>query len=349
MELDVNEESELFHSTFNAAGECANFIDISNMDGVQWRASRSKGLGGSDAGTVIGVNPFKGVMQLWFEKTGQIQAPNLDDNEAVYWGNTLEDVVAQEFSRRAGVPVWTSPYMFQSKTHPWMLLNADRLTIDPETREPAMLECKTAGFFAGDEWDNDHIPERYEAQCLHGAHVLGFDHIFIAVLIAGQKFSYRKINVDNGVVADLVTAEENFWVNNVEGMIPPPPDGSDGCTDLLRDMWPHVDGALDINDTDVNDLRSYIKHRDAAKEHDELKKVAANRIRSRLQDKEIGLFDGVQVVSNKQQSRRTVNWEGALREAAFALGVTVDELVEKYSKESKHRTLRVSSKKLEGM
>lgn len=336
-------------SLFAAASESSDFIDISNMDSVQWRHSRSKGLGGSDAGTVIGVNHFKGAFQLWMEKTGQIPAANLDDNEAVYWGNQLEDVVAQEFSVRAEVPVYTSPYMFRSKTHPWMLLNVDRLTVDPETGEPALLECKTAGFFAGDEWEGDHIPERYEAQVYHAAHVLGFDHAFIAVLIAGQRFEWRKITLDKTVMANIVKAEQNFWLNHVEAMVPPPPDGSDSCTDVLRDLWPVVDGVADIDETVVSDLRAYVEHRDKANEHNDLKKVAANRIRARLEDKEVGLFNGVQLVSNKQASRTVTDWEGALTEVALALDLSVEDLIEKHSKQSTYRTLRVSSKKLEGV
>ena len=37
----------------------------------KWLELRKNGIGGSDAGVVVGVNPWKNRFQLWMEKTGQ--------------------------------------------------------------------------------------------------------------------------------------------------------------------------------------------------------------------------------------------------------------------------------------
>jgi len=37
--------------------------DILSHD--EWLEARSKGLGGSDAGTILGTNPYKGRLELW--------------------------------------------------------------------------------------------------------------------------------------------------------------------------------------------------------------------------------------------------------------------------------------------
>jgi len=44
---------------------------------------------------IMGVNPWRSPMDLWLEKTGEFSDDI--DNEAMYWGRTLEDVVAREF------------------------------------------------------------------------------------------------------------------------------------------------------------------------------------------------------------------------------------------------------------
>jgi len=41
-------------------------------------------------------------MDVWLEKTGEFE-DEPSDNEKMYWGNILEDVVAREFSNRSGL------------------------------------------------------------------------------------------------------------------------------------------------------------------------------------------------------------------------------------------------------
>ena len=40
------------------------------MSNEEWLVWRTHGIGGSDAGTVLGVNPYKTKRELFFEKTG---------------------------------------------------------------------------------------------------------------------------------------------------------------------------------------------------------------------------------------------------------------------------------------
>ena len=67
------------------------------VDQKVWLEQRRKGIGGSDAGTVLGINPYQGPFELWLLKTNQIPDPDLSDREAVYWGHTLESIVCDEF------------------------------------------------------------------------------------------------------------------------------------------------------------------------------------------------------------------------------------------------------------
>ena len=65
------------------------------MARAEWLGERRKGIGGSDAPVIAGVNPYRSLMDLWLDKTGEYSEDI--DNEAMYWGRTLEDVVAREF------------------------------------------------------------------------------------------------------------------------------------------------------------------------------------------------------------------------------------------------------------
>ena len=102
-----------------------------------WKKDRLKGIGGSDAAIALGMSPWKSQYTLWCEKTGRIN--NDADNEAMRLGRDLEDYVAKRFSEETGKKVRKSTFSFQSKEHPFMLANVDRLIVG----ENAGLECKT--------------------------------------------------------------------------------------------------------------------------------------------------------------------------------------------------------------
>ena len=45
-------------------------IPTSNMSESEWQAARRQSVGGSDAATVLGLNPYASPYSLWAEKTG---------------------------------------------------------------------------------------------------------------------------------------------------------------------------------------------------------------------------------------------------------------------------------------
>ena len=112
---------------------CNLIMKASEMeDRAAWLKLRNKGLGGSDAGIIVGVNPWKSPYQLWLEKTGQVEPEDISEKEAVYWGTQLEDMVAREFMKRTGKKVQRHG-MLESAAYPFLLANVDRLVIGART------------------------------------------------------------------------------------------------------------------------------------------------------------------------------------------------------------------------
>ena len=89
-----------------------------NMPYAEWLEWRRKGIGGSDASVVCGVNKWKSPVELWMDKTGQL--PYDEAGEAAYWGTVLESVVKAEFSKRTGIEVMPVNQLLQSESHPFM-------------------------------------------------------------------------------------------------------------------------------------------------------------------------------------------------------------------------------------
>ena len=204
----------------------------SEMTHQEWLEDRRKGIGGSDVATILGLNKYKSVYQLWLEKTDQIEVTSAQ-SEAAYWGNTLEEVVAEEFSKRTGKKVRRRNRVFEHSKYPFLRANIDRDIVG----ENAVLECKTANQYLANEWDEDEIPIQYICQVQHYMNVLNLDYVYFAVLIGGQKFIWKKMERDQELI-DMITEKlVEFWTENVEKGIEPAIDGLKATSDFLTQRY----------------------------------------------------------------------------------------------------------------
>ncbi|WP_186824495.1 YqaJ viral recombinase family protein, partial [Bacillus licheniformis] len=139
------------------------------MERQAWLEARRRGIGGSDVSAILGLNKWKSPIQLYMDKIGE--SP-LEDNEseAARLGNLLEDIVAQEFSRRKGLKVKKRNAILQHEKYPYFLANVDRLIVGRKEG----LECKTATVYKRDEWTADSVPDAYFVQCQWYMSVTGF-------------------------------------------------------------------------------------------------------------------------------------------------------------------------------
>lgn len=199
-----------------------------NMTNEEWLALRKTGIGGSDAGTVCGLNPYSSPVKLFHDKTGG-EIEELD-NEAVRQGYDLEEYVAQRFMEATGLKVRRSNYMYRSLEYPFMIADVDRLVVG----EDAGLECKTASAYSADKWKDGGIPLHYVMQCCHYMAVTGKRVWYIAAVILGKEFVYRKLVWNDELISRLIEMEKDFWENHVMAGVMPPPDGSQACDKLLN-------------------------------------------------------------------------------------------------------------------
>jgi len=206
-------------------------IPTAGMSNQEWLTLRKTGIGGSDAGSICGVNPFGSPIKVFYDKTsGKVEEL---DNEAVRQGHDLEDYVAQRFMEASGLKVRRSNFMYRSVEHPFMIADVDRLVIG----EDAGLECKTASAYNADKWKDGEIPLHYIMQCYHYMAVTGKRTWYIAAVILGREFTYRKLVWDDNLITQLVSMEKNFWENHVAAGVLPSPDGSDICSEVLNEYF----------------------------------------------------------------------------------------------------------------
>lgn len=206
-------------------------VSTLNLEKKEWLKYRKRGIGGSDAGAVCGLNPYWTAMQVYQDKISEeIEAI---DNEAMRQGREFEDYVARRFTEATGKKVRRVNAMFYHEKHPFMLADVDRMVVG----ENAGLECKTASPYMADKWKDGKIPLSYQIQCYHYMTVCGANAWYIAVVIWGKGFHYYKLERDEEMIADLIRIEQDFWENHVLKRQMPSPDGSKLADSVIAEYY----------------------------------------------------------------------------------------------------------------
>lgn len=276
-------------------------VNTKDLPRKEWLNFRRLGIGGSDVGVIAGVNKYKSPFTLYLEKLGEIQ--DGEQSESAYWGNTLENVVAQEFTIRTGLKVQERHELLQHNEYPFMLANLDREIICPE-RGIGVLECKTAGEYMKEEWTADKIPDSYYLQVQHYLAVTGYSFAYIAVLIGGNKFVIKEIERDEEVISMLIQMESDFWNNHVLPKIPPAIDNHDSTTQSLHEMYAETNGnSIEISLNCLEWLECLKDIKAKIKRLEDSKKLYENHIKNELAENEIGIYNGEELVTWKANKR----------------------------------------------
>ncbi len=219
-------------------------VSTKELPREDWLEVRKQGIGSSDAGAAVGLNPYKSQLELWLEKTGRdATLPKIDphDEESpAYWGNVLEPIVAWHYSKRTGKKVRRINAVLQHPNPelPWMLANIDREVIGAD--DVQILECKTAGINGARLW-KEGVPEYVQLQVMHQLAVTGKQAADVAVLLGGQHLEIHRVERDEQMIVRLIELERKFWTY-VETDTPPPADGSASAEAALRCLYPEDNG-----------------------------------------------------------------------------------------------------------
>ena len=227
----------------------------------RWLSQRKKGLGGSDAASAAGVDPYRDALTLWSEKCGLIEPADLSNNEAVEAGNALERAIGEWYGKRYGRDVTLGvPFqLLRSPKWPWMFATLDATqVIDGET---GVVQIKNTSF-AADAWE-ESLPVGYEIQLTHEMLVAGVTRGTLVALHRGQQLRAYDRVLNTELADALVAAEEKFW-SLVEAETPP--EAGPNSTDAIKKLFPRVEVAdlvalgheIDDADMELEGIRGQI-------------------------------------------------------------------------------------------
>lgn len=245
----------------------------------EWLKVRSLGIGGSDAGVLMGASPYKSRFSLWAEKTGTVET-TFSGNEATDWGHALELPVAEMFAKVTNHAVVACPVTLAHPEHPFMQANVDFFIVEPDMNFPAgqvtpvdwwegeedqlqawldswhpvaILEIKTTGIATrgnAREWEGEGVPANYVWQGAHYAACTGITHVIYAALVGGQGLQIREREFPKAALDNLIREEITFW-EQVTKREQPEPSGLDDDFNTLKALYPVSNSETVTADHDI--------------------------------------------------------------------------------------------------
>ena len=189
----------------------------------EWLKCRCRGIGGSDAGAVLGVNKYKTNVDLWAEKTHKKPHPEIKNNSAVEYGKNAEKLIRELY--KLDYPENTVEYheyrMYANDEHNFIYATLDGEIVRPDGTK-GILEIKTCTIQNPGQWKEweNRIPDSYYAQILHQLSATGWDFAILRAYIryfkGGElKTIIRDYEIARSAVTDdietLTAKEIAFW------------------------------------------------------------------------------------------------------------------------------------------
>lgn len=216
------------------------FTNTSNYSHDEWLKLRTTGIGGSDAGALMGLNKYTTPLSIYLAKK---DLSKFGGNKATEWGNILEDPVRQKAKEELQIEIETVPGMFTNKVHTFMNANFDGLVYINGEKEIAGTvvsglgghEIKTSR--TGDGFTDNEVPDSYYAQVQHYMAVTGLTFFILSVFIIDRyEGRHYVIPRNDEFISDLINTEAAFWNNNVLANEAPAPTGNENEFDLIKNL-----------------------------------------------------------------------------------------------------------------
>ena len=196
---------------------------------------RSKYIGGSDIGAILGVSRYRSPLEVWMEKTGK-ETKKLD-SLPLRFGSFAEEFVASEYARATGFELVHDESIYIHPEHSFMSAHMDRFVLEDGSSPPTrILECKTANPFSSGDWGevgSDEVPMSYLCQCIWYMAITNIDKVDLAVLFGNSDFRIYEIARDLELESAVLQKASLFWNDYVLKDLPPPAQSEADCQALF--------------------------------------------------------------------------------------------------------------------
>lgn len=204
-------------------------IPTAKLSESEWQDLRlslvNKGMvGGSDAGTLLGLNKYKSAISLYYQALGISSLPN-KMNSIMLHGKQLEDYVAGCWQYYDGTEDgWVANTLADNKIkkykkdkaiiinpkYPNIFANIDGvITKHPQYSTKGVLEVKTMSGYSADTYEGG-IPPSYLIQLQHYLLVTGYKWGEIVYLKDGRDLGCVTFDADKQIQDSIISAADEF-------------------------------------------------------------------------------------------------------------------------------------------
>ena len=170
----------------------------------EWFAWRKGGITASNAGALLGKNPYCSRAKLWRLLTGREDPPEM--SEAMQHGVDTEDEARAHYAAKTGQGC--NPECHQHDVYPILRASLDGMTLDGEVIE---IKCPQIRRYRKLE-DGANPPEYWEIQIQYQMLCAGADFATLSVYSAWDKesieYNYKR---DDDMCAQLIDAAMDMW------------------------------------------------------------------------------------------------------------------------------------------
>jgi predicted phage-related endonuclease len=244
-----------------------------------------------------------------------------------------------------------SPFIFQSREHPFMGANLDGLIrIDAERPlSPKMDQCRGLGVHEiktsqdGYGFGEDEIPDTYYAQVQHYMSVLDLPWaILTAYIISKNKIRHYPVMRDEEFIALMVKSEKEFVENYLDPGVMPGSMGLDAEEDMITGMFQGGQSTIVLGDTERGLCADYTRINAEIKEAEERKKAISNDLKALLVQK---AQPGQEMKISATAGTFNISWTRYETTRLDTDAIKKAGLYERYSKKTESGMFRVTEKK----
>jgi putative phage-type endonuclease len=266
----------------------ARLFGKSEPGSATWLKWRRESITGSDISSIVGLNPWKSALTLYYEKTGELQ--EREATTRMMLGNYLEEGIANLFQDlNPNLKVYRDLGTFAKVDAPVFKANPDGV-IEDQLGNLSVLEIKHTS-----QWWNE-VPMHYQLQVMWYQYVLGLKNPATLVAVTGGDLREFVVEYDETLINKALEAV-NLFLGLLNLGVAPDYDGSASTYETIREI------AGDIIDGDKE--LSCGADLFAAKQIFDAAEANLNRYKSQalaeLDGTKVGTYQGIEIVRLAQR------------------------------------------------
>ena len=266
----------------------ARLFGKSEAGSATWLKWRRESITGSDISSIVGLNPWKSALTLYYQKTGELQEQ--EATTRMMLGNYLEEGIANLFQDlNPNLKVYRDLGTFAKVDAPVFKANPDGV-IEDQLGNLSILEIKHTS-----QWWNS-VPMHYQLQVMWYQYVLGLKNPATLVAVTGGDLREFVVEYDETLIEKSLEAVELF-LGLLNLGVAPDYDGSNSTYETVRELT----GDIIEGDKELScgaDLFAAKSIFDAAESN-------LNRYKSQALDElagtKVGTYQGVEIVRLAQR------------------------------------------------